>query len=234
VAAGRFGSDDLEILALTGAQAQLYNVMANSWAPPVDLGRQLDQPVAALRGGPAPTRAAARGDGDHVVVFSMRGAVTTCEVTAAGTPIELRGIDIDSDGIDELAVFSIDGDGKRTLQLFRTTGCPLAPVAIDALTGCVDAVNTGKGLVAICRDPGASPSPVMNDPAARALIEITNTGGQLATRTLAPITGDARFVTAGDFDGDGVLDVAIGVHRGSGVGVQLLRQCPAHDTRTCQ
>ena len=73
----------------------------------------------------------------------------------------------------------------------------------------------------------------MNDPAARELIAVASAGGTFVATPLAPIDGDARFVTAGDFDGDGVLDVAVGVHRGSGVGVQLLRQCPAHDTRAC-
>ncbi len=233
VAAGSFGSDDLELLALTGQQAQLYNVMANSWAPPVDLGMELDQPVAALRGGPGPTRAAARGDGNNVVVFSVRGAVTTCQVGAAGTPTELRGIDIDGDGVDELAVFFNDSDGVRTLQLFRTTGCPLQPLAIDALTRCVDVANAGEGLVAICRAPDTSASSMMDDPAARELVEIARTGGGFVVTRSTDIDGDARFVTAGDFDGDGVLDVAVGVHRGSGVGVQLLRQCPAHDTRAC-
>jgi hypothetical protein len=135
VAAGSFGSDNLEILALDGTQAQLYNVMANSWiSPPINLGMQLDQPVGALRAGTSQARAAARGTGpDDVVVFSLRGAVTTCQVTASGTPRELRGIDIDGDGVDELAVFSDDSAGKRTLQLFRATGCPLVPVLVDEL-----------------------------------------------------------------------------------------------------
>jgi hypothetical protein len=41
-------------------------------------------------------------------------------------------------------------------------------------------------------------------------------------------------VTAGDFDGDGVLDIAVGVHHGASVGIQLLKQCPAHDVRACR
>jgi len=236
VAAGAFGSDNLEILALTGDQAQLYNVMANDWAPPLTIGMQLHQPVGALRNG-AQSRGAARGVGDHdVVVFSMRGAFTMCQVTASGTPRELRGIDIDGDGVDELAVLSDDDDGNRTLELFRATGCPLAPLLVDELAGCVDVANAGKRLIAICREPAplvASGPPDPTDPVARDLIAITNTGGQPVITPLAKIDGDARFVTAGDYNGDGVLDIAVGVHRGSGVGVQLLRQCPAHDTRTC-
>ena len=233
VAAGAFGSDDVEILALTGTQAQLYNVMGNAWALPINLGMQLRQPVGALHDGPVRSRAAARGPGDRdVVVFSVRGAFTMCQVTAAGTPRELRGIDIDGDGIDELAVLSdtddAAGNRNRTLQLFRATGCPLEPLLVDALAGCVDVANAGDRLIAICRGGGA--------PVARALVEITNAGGQFtrAPAPLALIDGDARFVTAGDYDGDGVTDIAVGVHHGAEVGVQLLKQCPAHDVRACR
>ena len=228
VAAGAFGSDDLEILALTGDQAQLYNVMANDWAPPLGIGMQLNQPVGALRNG-AHSRGAARGAGDRdVVVFSMRGAFTMCQVTASGEPRELRGIDIDGDGVDELAVLSDDSNGRRTLQLFRATGCPLEPLLVDALAGCVDVANAGERLVAICR--------IDDTPPARGLFEITGAAGALvrSPTPLAVLDGDARFVTAGDFDGNGVPDIAVGVHRGAEVGVQLLRQCPAHDTRTCR
>jgi len=228
VAAGSFGSDDLELLALTGNQAQLYNVMANDWAPPLDIGMQLRQPVAALRGGPSKTLGAARGTGDHdVVVFSMRNAFTMCQVTASGTPSELRGIDIDGDNVDELAVISEDTDDNRSLELFRATGCPLTPLLVDALAGCIDVANAGERLIAICR--------VGDFPAVRGLYEITSVNGALV-RSATPLTlldGDAHFVTAGDFDGDGVPDIAVGVHRGAETDVQLLRQCPAHDTRTC-
>ena len=228
VAAGAFGSDNLEILALTGDQAQLYNVMANDWAPPLNIGMQLHQPVGALRNG-AQSRGAARGVGDHdVVVFSMQGAFTMCQATASGAPRELRGIDIDDDHVDELAVLSDDSSGNRTLELFRSAGCPLAPLAVDALAGCVDVANAGNRLIAICRTD--------DTPVARGLFEITHAGGAYvrAATPLSLIDGDARFVTAGDYDGDGVLDIAVGIHRGAGVAVELLRQCPAHNTRTCQ
>jgi len=229
VAAGSFGSEDLEILALTGDQAQLYNVMANDWAPPLDIGMQLHQPVGALRDGPSRTLGAARGAGDHdVVVFSIRNAFTMCQVTASGTPIELRGIDIDGDGVDEVAVLSEGATDNRTLQLFRSAGCPLTPLLVDALAGCVDVANAGERLIAICR--------IDDFPAVRGLYEITSVNGALVrnAKPLALLDGDAHFVTAGDFDGDGVLDIAVGIHRGSETSVQLLQQCPAHDTRACR
>jgi len=196
---------------------------------------QLSQPVGALRDG-AHTLGAARGAGDReVVVFSMRGMFSMCSVTAAGTPRELRGIDIDGDGVDELAVLSEDSQGNHTLELFRATGCPLVPLLTKELAGCVDVANAGDRLVAICRVPDTSVAPgmTMTDPAARELVVIAKPGGQPVVTSLTRLDGDARFVTAGDYDGDGVLDVAVGVHRGSGVSVQLLRQCPAHDTRAC-
>jgi hypothetical protein len=236
VAAGSFGSDNVELLAITGTQAQHYDILANRWAPPIDLGMQLGQPVGALRDGPARTLGAARGAGERdVVVFSARSAVTTCQVTASGTPRELRGIDIDGDGVDELAVLSdvgagpSTGPGIRTLQLFRTAGCPLAPLLVDALAGCVDVANAGGHLVAICR--------IGNVPVARGLFALDpGTGGELvrAPAPFALLDGDARFVTAGDYDGNGVLDIAVGVRHGSSVGVQLLQQCPAHDLRACR
>jgi hypothetical protein len=229
VAAGSFGGDSIEILAITGTQAQHYDIQANRWAPPIDLGMQLNQPVGALRDGPSRTLGAARGTGDHdLVVFSVRGAFTKCQVTGSSVPRELRGVDIDGDGIDELAVLSDDGAGDRGLQLFRAEGCPLAPLLAEVLAGCVDVANAGDRLVAICRSNGG--------PVARDLVEITHAGSTFTRNPtpLAQIDGDARFVTAGDFDGDGVLDIAVGVHHGASVGIQLLKQCPAHDVRACR
>src|SRR4029078_4508404 len=134
----------------------------SAWTP-ADLGMlALDQPVATLRDGPSRTRAAARA-GDHdVVVFSVGGAAP-CHVTTSGTPQELRGIDLDGDGVDELAVFS-EQDEKRTLQLFHATDCTPEAVFAPELVDCVDVVNASASLVAICRDPDSSPLG-MTDPA---------------------------------------------------------------------
>jgi hypothetical protein len=232
VAAGSFGAGSVEILAITGPQAQHYDILRNQWAPPIDLGVELGQPVGALRDGPMRTLGAARGTGEHdVVVFSVRGAFTMCQVTGpadSGVPRELRGIDIDGDGVDELAVLSDDGKGNRGLQLYRTAGCPLARLLERELAGCVDVANAGDRLVAICR--------IGDVPIARGLFEITNLGAtpERGQTPIAVVDGDGRFVTAGDYDGDGVLDIAVGVHHGATVEVQLLQQCPAHDVRACR
>jgi hypothetical protein len=161
---------------------------------------------------------------------------TSCKIAAAGEPLELRGIDIDldDDGVDEVAVL-YESSGLRSLQMFRAIGspdCTLEPVLAEALDGCVDVARSGDRLIAICRIPG-SVGPGAT--AARGLFTITSTGGTF-TRSAAPfarVEGDGNSLTAGDYDGDGVLDLAVAVHRVDEVGIQLLRQCPAHDIRTC-
>lgn len=237
VAAGPFADPmgGVEVLALAGERALLYNVLGTEWAGPMDgipVASMLRAPIANLRDGPGRALAASRGAGERdVVVFSVRGAFTSCAGTAAGEPVELRGIDIDGDGIDEVAVLFEDASGQRSLQMFRSAGCPLEPVLADVLEGCVDVANAGGHLVAICRPPAGAPM----SQAARDVFTITSAGGRFerSPAPIAQVDGSGRFLTAGDYDGDGVLDVAIGVHRVSAVGVQLLRQCPAHDTRTC-
>ena len=232
VAAGAFGSPNVEVLAFTNNQVQLFNVNANAWAPPVPVGMTFRQPVAALRAGPVLTRAVARPSGagtseNDLVVFSVRGMFAMCRTTAAAEPIELRGIDIDGDNIDEVAAFSGGNGAPRAMQMFGAS-CPLAPVLADELAGCIDVANTGDRLVALCRS-----TPMGGE---RGLFEITRVGESFvrAAQPFAELDGDGRFLTAGDYDGDGVLDVAVGVNRGGVVNVQLLRQCPAHDTRACR
>jgi hypothetical protein len=229
VAAGAFGSNNVEVLAFTANQVQLFNVGANAWAPPVQINMTFQQPVAALRGGPALTRAAARGTGGsgrELVVFSVRGQFLMCTGSASSAPEELRGVDLENDGTDELVVFTGGMGAPRKMELFSGT-CPLRPLLAEELAGCVDIANTGDRLVALCQ------TGMMGG--ARGLFEITRVGDGFvrAAAPFAELESDGRFLTAGDYDGDGVLDVAVGVNRGGVVNVQLMRQCPAHDTRSC-
>jgi hypothetical protein len=239
VAAGAFADPrgGVEVLALAGTRALLYNVLGNQWVgqgievPPTVT---LAPPIGTLREDAGRARAVARGAGNQIVVFSIRGMFTSCTAEAAGPPVEVRGIDIEHDGVDEVAVLFADG-GPRSLQMFRVTGspnCTLEPVLADVLEGCVDVADAGAGLVAICRRPEDG-----DTGPARGIYTLVRRGDGFERSPAGPIAqvpGDGRFLTAGDYDGDGVLDVAVSVHRVDSVGIQLLRQCPRHDTRDCR
>ena len=235
VAAGRFVSPDLgvQIVALTGTQGLLYDVERGEWRDQVPLppSMGLGPPLASLRDGGA-ARGVARVDvGNALVVFSLRNAgFSSCTATAAGAPSGVRGVDIDDDGVDELVVqYSMGGMGGM-VQLFGvqgSPGCKLEAMLADVLTDCVDVASVGGGaLVAICRETPDAP--------ANAVYLLTLTGGAYVRAGLIThVQGDGRFAAAGDFDGDGVLDVAVGTRRVDANAVQLLKQCPGHDTRGC-
>jgi hypothetical protein len=246
VAAGSFAdpAGGVEVLALTGDRAVLYNVSAGEFVTQptpdgIPVSTTLAPPIGTLRDGPGRARAVARDTGAGeagIAVFSVRGGFTSCSAAAAGTPVELRGVDLDGDGVDEVAVqYTAASTGRRSLQVFRVGGspaCALSPALADALDGCVDVANVGERLIAVCRV--AEAGSMAN--AAHTVFAIEDTGDGLARRPLpiADLQGDGRFAIASDFDGDGVLDVAIGVNRVSEVGVVLLHQCPAHDVRACR
>ncbi len=226
VAAGGFRTGAVEVLAIEDSQATFYDLGMNRWSEPISTGAPLRGPVTALRVPGAPSRGAAvDSTTQHVVVFSVgsQGLQERCRIAPQMMPVrELRGVDADFDGTEDLAVLYEQGPARR-LRLFSAEDC--APMLADVLPNCADVANVGDRLVALCRDDPAMPGP------SRQVISIS--------RDLEPFEierfqgGDARFVTAGDFDGDGVLDVAVSVHRVDEVGVHYLRQCPEHDTRTC-
>jgi hypothetical protein len=224
-----------EVMALISGKALIYDVMTGTWAYEISTPMGLDHPpLAALHDGQGGARVVSGGPNNQVTVFSVRDRVfTMCKsASAAGMPVvDVRGIDIDGDGLDEV-VAQYQGAG-RFVQVFRVTGsppsCSLEPVLADVLDGCADLANVGGRLVAICR-PGAG------NPARDVFVITPNRDGRFerAKGPVAQLPGNGHFVAASDFDGDGVPDVAIGTRRIEDVSVQFLRQCPAHDTRGCQ
>jgi hypothetical protein len=236
IGAGAFHGGAAEILAFTEDRALFYNaanLMNPGWTGPSTPGPKLQNPVTSLRNGPDPARGGAlEVDSDNkLVVFSVRVVNGTnviqreCDARTSGMHLgELRGVDVDGDGVDEVAAVSDNGGpDSRRLQIF---GASCQEMLAEELTGCVDVVHAGRGLVALCRlGPDLSRGPT------RGVFSIRNGKKEAVTDEFK--VGDARFATPGDFDGDGVIDVAISLHRVDEVVVHLLRQCPAHDTRRC-
>ncbi len=236
VAAGAFHGGDAEILAFSQDRALFYsaaNLMNPSWTGPSAPGPRLQNPVTALRNDADPARGAALevGTGNQLFVFSVRVMNGTdvierqCTARTSGMRLgELRAIDLEGNGADEVvAVSDNGGPDTRRVQIFDASCQELHQ---EVLAGCVDVAPTGRGLVALCRvtaDPGRGP--------ARGVFSIQD--GKKEPVIDPFVVGDARFVTPGDFDGDGVVDVALSQHRVDEVVVYLLRQCPAHDTRRC-
>jgi len=149
--------------------------------------------------------------------------------SVVGDRFRYGSIDTNGDGDGELVVF-VDGDVPR-IEVFDVDDCPLAGGTLGGpvltLDGCHDLAALGGRVFAICSPTtGASGAVVV------AVDTTSHPPADARGTTLVTFDGEPRFLTAGDFDGDGLIDLAAVVGVGSPQAT-VLRQCPAHDTRTC-
>lgn len=162
------------------------------------------------------------GDGPptaHLVDAS--GTLCTGEVSSAGL---LHPADLDGDGDDELVV-NLTGREVRAFDVTGTTtsaSCALGDeLLVEALEECNDVVRVGETIVAACVFEKRTE-----------LYRIAD--GVRDQDPFGTLDGLVNFMFVGDYNGDGVQDVAIATTRNGIVSVQLFAQCPAHDTRACR
>jgi len=152
-------------------------------------------------------------------LITPTGELCTGQIASAGFA---HPIDIDGDGLDELAVNLVD----RRLRVFSVRGgegCAFGDeLFADAFAECADAVRVGTTIVTACRSTAG-------------IIELFGVVDGVRDATpFGQTDGQANRLFAGDFNGDGVPDVAMTATRNGVVYVQLFAQCPAHDTRMCR
>jgi hypothetical protein len=227
LAIGRFANDLVSAVAIRPTSSTSSELLTfdleSTFTPPVPLNGLVVEPTrpgTVLRTSGAPL----------IVVVSKDGprALDITGVTCAESPtVEILGvhpIDVDGDGLDELAVLD---EVKNRVRVYRVTGgaaCSIGEELLgDALATCRDVARLGDTTVAAC---------IKSAPFGPGLYRIVD--GVREPTPFAELDGTPVLMTPGDYDGDGVLDLAINVSQ-SGLGsVQFVRQCPAHDTRGCR
>lgn len=162
-----------------------------------------------------------------VGLFGVSG--TTCVATAPGRPFGVRTRDLDGDGHDEVLVEVVERTVDRDTHILHVldvapagASCMLAESPPVTLDGCVDVVRIDDRLVALCA------------PAGRFGLYRFDADGARDLDPFVELDGEGLELVAGEFDGDGVADLAVRVRRAAELSVQFVRQCPAHDVRGCQ
>lgn len=166
----------------------------------------------------------AEGVQPTIAVIGIDG--TLCQRSFEGGQLTVRGADlVGDDGADEVIVTAPGGRNVQVFPVVAGAGCTLEDeILTTALDGCADVAKVGDHLIALCDTEVPRRSGVFR----------IGADGTREPNPAVTVDGTGLQFVVGDFDGDGVRDVAVMIGRAAEISVQFLKQCPAHDTRGCQ
>ena len=125
-------------------------------------------------------------------------------------PLQVAPADLDGDGDPDLAIVNYGGEGARTLM--NEGGRRFGPGTVKP---------AGRSPMTILASDFDSDADVDLACAGNELSLVVNEGGGLfsAGRTIVPIAGHTTWLSTADFDGDGALDLGLGVTSFEGGGI---------------
>lgn len=174
----------------------------------------------------------------YVFQASDTGLPTTASTTLLGSTgsggfgVALANAgDVDGDGYDDLLV-GADGEGSRAgaIYLFAGSATGLSGSASWSATGAVANDQAGLGVAIADFDGDGLPEPVLassgnddagSDAGAVTVYSLRDDFTEVATQTLSGSASDDAFgyaVGSGDFNGDGLADLAVGAPGADGEG----------------
>jgi hypothetical protein len=214
----------------------VHDVAAVSWMPAVRITTFEIDPTLQLQilRNASAGLVVARGAIDPMMSTKQSLAVIgldgkTCSLMENGRINVFHGVDLDDDAADELVYTTENANNTLVRQVHvrkviagQVGTCSGEELLADALVGCDDVARIAGTTVALCEGVAKR----------WGVFRIDDATGKREAKPFADVEGIGLQLVVGDFDGDGVPDLGVGMARAE-VGGQFIKQCPAHDVRGC-